>query len=409
MQERTIGLSMIVKNESHVILRLLNSIYKHIDYWAIVDTGSTDGTQEIIRNFFTEKNLPGELIEMEWVDFSTCRNVALEAIEKKTDYGIWIDADEEFIPMQGFDIKIALSKDLDVISVPTRYGGVDYTRKSIWKCGRGFKWRGPIHELLESPDEKTGGVLHGAHVLVRAEGHSWQNIREKYLSHAGILEKYTEVNDEPRWIFYTAQSYRDAGELEKSFDWYRKRAEILEGGFAEEVYFSRFMMAKMAEMMNKDKREIIELYNIAHKTDPVRGESIKSLVQFLQKNEEWEQAYIYSQYGLRYNQKNPYPHRILFVDNALYEFQMMELHSISCFYTKRLEEGSRAYWQARSQIKPGSLTEAQVQIMKNNEKHFMPLEALSKTGPQIKMPSRAPVQAPRSGSNFTPPKKKRKK
>ena len=46
-----LGLSMIVKDESHVILRVLESIYKHIDYWAIADTGSTDGTQEIIKKF----------------------------------------------------------------------------------------------------------------------------------------------------------------------------------------------------------------------------------------------------------------------------------------------------------------------------------------------------------------------
>ena len=43
---KTLGLSMIVKNESHVILRVLTSISPIIDYWAIVDTGSTDGTQD---------------------------------------------------------------------------------------------------------------------------------------------------------------------------------------------------------------------------------------------------------------------------------------------------------------------------------------------------------------------------
>ena len=49
-------LSMIVKNESHIILECLNSLYKEIDYWVIVDTGSTDNTKEIITNFFKEKN-----------------------------------------------------------------------------------------------------------------------------------------------------------------------------------------------------------------------------------------------------------------------------------------------------------------------------------------------------------------
>ena len=59
----TICLNMIVKNESKIIKRLFDSVYKIIDYWVIVDTGSTDETKEIIINYFKEKNIPGELHE----------------------------------------------------------------------------------------------------------------------------------------------------------------------------------------------------------------------------------------------------------------------------------------------------------------------------------------------------------
>lgn len=403
----TIGLSMIVKDESHCIKRVLESIWKYVDYWAIVDTGSTDGTQEVIKEFFKEKGLPGELIEMEWVNFSACRNVSLAAVEKVTDYGIWIDADEEFIPMPNFDIQIALRSGFDTISVPTRYGGVDYTRKSIWKCGMGFDWSGPIHEILASPNEKTGGILHGAHVFVRAEGNSWKDVKAKYTAHAKILSKYTKTNNDPRWVFYTAQSYRDASDHQNSFDWYKKRAEMTEGGFPEEIFFSKFMMARLAQIMGYDKKDILALYNDAHKADPLRGEPVKSLIQFLHECKEHEQAYVYSTYGLRYNGKNPYPNRILFLDNALYDFQMLELHAISCYYTGRKEEGSKAYWQMRSQIKPGMLNEEMTRIIMDNEKHFLPLTSLVKQTPP---PGVAPSNVPlRKGSNFTPPKKNRKR
>lgn len=412
----TLGLSMIVKNESHVILRVLNSIYPHIDYWAIVDTGSTDGTQDLIKNFFADKSIKGELIEMEWVDFSTCRNVALEAVEKVTDYGIWIDADEEFIAMPTFNVQIALNTGLDTISVPTKYGRVDYTRKSIWKCNRGFRWSGPIHEILGSPDEKQGGIIHGAHVLVKAEGSSWNNIKQKYTDHALILEKYTEIDDDPRWVFYTAQSWRDAGEYLKSFEWYEKRSK-LEGGYVEEVYFSLFMMARLAEIMQWEKSKVISLYNDAHKNDPMRGESLKHLVLFLQRLGEWETAYIYSKYGLRYNLRNPYPQRVLFIDNQLYQYQMMEYHSISCFNTGRTEEGSAAYWQFRMQLQPGSLSPEQEKVIKDNEKYFLSLDKVKHLiqFPQQNLPSSIPPMVNKGGtpvkkgSNFTPSKKKKKK
>jgi glycosyltransferase involved in cell wall biosynthesis len=56
-----ICLNAMVANEARTITRMLDSCYKYIDYWVIQDNGSTDGTQDIIRNFFAEKGIPGFL------------------------------------------------------------------------------------------------------------------------------------------------------------------------------------------------------------------------------------------------------------------------------------------------------------------------------------------------------------
>ena len=74
-------LNMIVKNESHVIRETFDNLLKYIpfDYWVISDTGSTDGTQDIIKNYFKEKNIAGELVFHEWKDFGHNRTMALEA------------------------------------------------------------------------------------------------------------------------------------------------------------------------------------------------------------------------------------------------------------------------------------------------------------------------------------------
>ena len=55
-----VTLCMIVKNESHIIRDCLESVSKTIDRYDITDTGSDDGTQKIIKDFFEEKGIPGE-------------------------------------------------------------------------------------------------------------------------------------------------------------------------------------------------------------------------------------------------------------------------------------------------------------------------------------------------------------
>ena len=66
---------MIVKDEEHVIRETLEKLVKQItfSYWVICDTGSTDKTREIIKDFFIEHSIPGELLEHKWRDFGQAR------------------------------------------------------------------------------------------------------------------------------------------------------------------------------------------------------------------------------------------------------------------------------------------------------------------------------------------------
>jgi glycosyltransferase involved in cell wall biosynthesis len=99
MSKNSICLNMIVKNESHVIVRTLTNLCSYIDfsYWVICDTGSTDNTQELITEFFKSKNIPGELFQHEWKDFGYNRSLALECAYNKTDLLFIFDADDEIV------------------------------------------------------------------------------------------------------------------------------------------------------------------------------------------------------------------------------------------------------------------------------------------------------------------------
>lgn len=61
----SVCLNMIVKNEAHIIVETLNNLcsYINFEYWVISDTGSTDNTKNLIQDFFSERKIPGELIE----------------------------------------------------------------------------------------------------------------------------------------------------------------------------------------------------------------------------------------------------------------------------------------------------------------------------------------------------------
>ena len=95
-EELTLGLAMMVKNEAPRIVRSMASTLPIISHLAILDTGSTDGTQEVIRKFAEEHSLPLLLHEEPFVDFATSRNVLLSKLQDlPCDYFVILDSNDE--------------------------------------------------------------------------------------------------------------------------------------------------------------------------------------------------------------------------------------------------------------------------------------------------------------------------
>jgi len=96
---KSVGLSMIVKNEMRVMRRCLESVAPILDYALIVDTGSDDGTQSVARHILKTRNIAGEVVEQPWRDFAFNRTDALQKLRerKEIDYSLMIDADQVIV------------------------------------------------------------------------------------------------------------------------------------------------------------------------------------------------------------------------------------------------------------------------------------------------------------------------
>ena len=118
----------MVNNEAHVIERMLESVYPYIDYWVIQDNGSTDGTQDIIKNFFKEKGIPGFLYQLDWwkghgVNRDHCLRTALEA-NHECDWILRVDADERLQVDDDFDWSVFNDTSVQSWNVPCQGPGL---------------------------------------------------------------------------------------------------------------------------------------------------------------------------------------------------------------------------------------------------------------------------------------------
>ena len=285
---KTIGLCMIAKDEAHVIRRCLSSVLALVDYFLIVDTGSEDGTQQVVRDFLTEHNARGAVIDEPWRDFAYNRTFALRELRKVTDidYALMIDADDQLLAEDGFD-PIAFKSELfhDVYYFRIMNDDLQLFREQLCNNRLEFYYKGVLHEYLEGPTGCTRATAAGFHIESSRTGARSRNPR-KYEDDAAAIEKALLTETEPililRYKFYLAQSYRDCGQSEKALKLYLDRAEL--GGWKEEIYLSLYNAGLLKEKLGYSDIEIIGTYLKAYECSPGRVEPLHALIKYCHQN-----------------------------------------------------------------------------------------------------------------------------
>lgn len=330
--KQKICLNMIVKDESAVIKRALNSVLPIVDYWVIVDTGSTDGTQQIIQDFMKEKNLPGELFERGWVNFEHNRNEALQLAKDKSDYILFLDADDVFAFDKNF---ICPDLDKDYYYIPIQYGGYEYSRIMLIKQDLDWNWVGALHEVLVAKPTYSFSKLNQIHCVVSTEGMRSKN-PQKYQEDIKVMQQELEKNpNNKRNVFYLAQSYRDAENYPEALKYYEKRVAM--GGWKEEVFYSLYQIANIQKALDMPSETVIESYNRAYEFRKSRIEPLFKLAQIENKRKNYAKAYEITKLAL----DTPPTSDVLFVEKWLYDYGLLIELSVSAYWLDNFEECKR--------------------------------------------------------------------
>lgn len=367
-----IVLNAMVKNEAAVIERMLESVYKHIDYWVIQDNGSTDGTQDIIKNFFESKNIPGVLYYEPWQYPGYNRNHTLQHCLNSNhgcEYILRMDADEILEVDDNFDWDVIRTH--DAWNMVARSGNYDYYRMWLWKAGLPWYFADDKrHETIHMKDNApyTVGMLPAGfrHVLLPG-GITWEN-PYKFFIDALELENQvvTKQNCTDLYhLFYIGKSYNDTVNVEtfpfkvdhakeivrratfyfeqyikKHFPNYPNINLFKSQPKAEYVYYGMYLIGNMNESVgNIDVA--VEYWKKAFNFDPIRNEAILKLCDhYLGREDNIPDLYLYSNIGVR--NKYPFPEkRIVWVEKDAYSdtgWRMLDHFAVAAYHMGYYEE-----------------------------------------------------------------------
>ncbi len=245
-----LSVCMIVKDEIKFIKDCLEKVSPYADEIVVVDTGSTDGTLEILQNFKCNVH------HFDWCDdYSKARNFSIS--KATNDWILILDADEHIIE---FDIDsinkyINNKKNNEIVGqiVVKSFVGEQLSNFKIDLVPRLFnrnfyEYTTPIHEKLtpkfvfETKANKVAiEVQHYGYTKAIVEE---KNKEEKY---SKIIMDYTKDNFDPYLIKQLATNLHNLGKYEESIN---TNNQIIDNPEVQkQFYFPEIVGLKLASLL----------------------------------------------------------------------------------------------------------------------------------------------------------------
>ena len=325
----TICLNMIVKNESKNLLACFESVKNIISYYVISDTGSEDGTPELIKEIMGGYGIKGEVHHHKWKNFGVNRQLALEPAIGKADYILSLDADEVLVYKNKKVFKnLGEANQIYLTSENSKFAANKlFSIKN--NNSLGWEWKGvvhnyayPKHPLRENPKlipQEDMYIIFKPHG--GAKSHNIDT-KTKFLRDAKLLlEEYKKNPKDTRTLYYLGQSYYEAKEWKKAIKFYTLRTKIIDNHQVnqEEIFWSLYRIAICKLKLNSDisyfENEIVfdmlRAFNFRnHRLEPIHF--ITHVFNSVKKHKE---AFSYGFLGVNLQ----YPkNELLHIDNEVY-------------------------------------------------------------------------------------------
>jgi glycosyltransferase involved in cell wall biosynthesis len=348
------------KNEAKGMRRMLESVWKHIDFYVFQDNGSTDGTSDIVREFFADKNIPGFIYNVEegWVGFGWNRDHLLQTT-LRNDHGCdWImkmDCDEYLEVDDDFDWSYFYNTNTESFHVTAMCPGCIYYRAWIWNAKLPWKFQhDPAHEIIYLNNEKGENfervdLPKGLRMIGTPDGESY-SVRTKYITDALKLEEKLIREDtmltDTYHFWYTAKSYHDCfgGEFyplgsthskefaRRAIFYYEEYIKHINPiGIHEMAYYTMFSIGDLYKYLG-DTEKAIQFYQNAEQYCNVRNEHIVCLARTYYELEQYDKMLEQTTRLMKPDRKLPFPHYYFLLDTNLYHDSgsvPQELHNLA--------------------------------------------------------------------------------
>lgn len=281
-QQPTICLNMIVRDEAHIIRETLASVAPFISCWAIVDTGSRDGTQDLIISHMAKLAIRGELYERSWRNFGENRSEALTLAQGRADY-IWvIDADDVVIGTPDFTQQGA-----DAYMLRYRYDDSVLWRPQLFRDGLQWRYEGAVHENPVGDPAYVSERLDGDYYIhARCLGARSRDPKRHQRDRELLLADVERNPGDVRAISHLARNYAGTGDFTNARKWCVRQIEM--DVSTERIYHAKFLLAESMARLGCPWPDVLDAYLRAWESRPSRAEPLHAIAVRCREQERYQ-------------------------------------------------------------------------------------------------------------------------